>query len=63
MIINKERIKDDNWPLLFSFENGMIHTFQVLKIITIQTSQTTCQMIDENQIGGFLSCDEIEFVC
>ena len=29
--INKERIKDDNWPLLLPFENDMIHTYRVLK--------------------------------
>ena len=29
--INKERIKSDNLPLLFSFENDVIDTSQVLK--------------------------------
>ena len=34
--INKERFKSDNLPLLFSFENDVIDTSQVLKIIIIQ---------------------------
>ena len=49
MIINKERIKDDNWPLLFPFENDMIRTYQVLKIIIIQT--VVCQMTDRYILG------------
>ena len=47
MIINKERIKDDNWPLLFPFENDMIHTYRVLKIIIIQTVTQQNNMSDD----------------
>ena len=46
-MINKERIKDDNWPLLFSFESDMIHIYQVLKIIIIQTVAQQNNMSDD----------------
>ena len=36
--MNKERIKSDNLPLFFSFENDVIDTSQALKIIIIQTA-------------------------
>ena len=47
MIINKERIKDDNWPPLCPFENDMIHSYQVLKIIIIQTVAQQNNMSDD----------------
>ena len=37
-VTRKERIKSDNLPVLFSFENDVIDTSQVLKIIIIQTA-------------------------
>ena len=46
---DKERIKSDNWPLLFSFENGLIHTSQVLinNYYSIQTAAQKHYMSDD----------------
>ena len=45
--INKERIKSDNWPLMFSFGNNFIYTSPILKIIIIQTAAQHNYMSDD----------------
>ena len=46
-MINKEGIKYDNWPLLSPFENDLVRTYKVLKIIIIQTVAQQNNMSDD----------------